>query len=211
MTPEQLAGTAIYPLIRQELFHSGKHWLSVIRVAGVRSDAALNAWLQARPALAAYHVQARKAVSALLHSYRTTAMERIGMAFILLFFLVWVAARRLGRLLRIMLPVVLSVLASLSFPLITGHGLTVFHLLAALLVMGMGLDYSLFFNRRELLEGEWKQSMHAIAISMFTTVVTFTVLAASTIPVMSAMGSVIALGILFSFVLSWMLSNATIA
>ena len=209
LTPAALSGTALTALIRQGLIKSDSGWMSVIRVVGVSSDEAVNAWLRARPELARYHIQIKQAVSELLQSYRRAAMERVGLAFILLFLLVWIAVRRIRRMLRIMLPVVLSVLAGLALPLIAGHGLTVFHLLAALLVMGMGLDYSLFFNRQHLLEGEWRQSMHAIGISMITTVVTFSVLAISPIPIMSAMGSVIALGILLCFVLAWMLSDAT--
>jgi predicted exporter len=210
LTSGALSGTALSALIRQGLIKSDSGWLSVVRLVGVSSDKALNNWLQMRPELARHHIQIKQAVSELLQSYRSAALNRVYLAFILLILLVWIAVRRVRRMLRIMLPVVLSVLASLALPLIAGHGLTVFHLLAALLVMGMGLDYSLFFNRRELLEGEWKQSMHAIGISMITTVTTFSVLAISPIPVMSAMGSVIALGILLCFVLAWMLSDATI-
>lgn len=210
MTPlrlRDLRNTPLYPLARQGLVKTASGWLSVIRVAGVRSDKSLDRWLQIHPELARYHVQTRKAVSALLTSYRKAATDRILLALALLFVLVWLAVRRLKRLVRILLPVLLSVLASLSLPLLLGHGLTVFHLLAALLVVGMGLDYSLFFNRRHHLQGEQTQSMHAIGISMLTTVATFFVLAISSIPVMAAMGTVIATGILLCFLLAWWLAQ----
>lgn len=205
---QDLRGTPLYPLARQGLVKFPAGWLSVIRVAGVRSDRALDNWLQMHPRLARYHVQTRKAVSDLLSTYRKAAAERVLLALALLLVLVWLAVHRLNRLLRIVLPVVLGVLASLSLPLLLGHGLTVFHLLAALLVMGMGLDYSLFFNRRQHLPGEQIQSMHAIGISMLTTVVTFFVLAISSIPVMAAMGTVIACGIFLCFLLAWWLAQS---
>ncbi|MEJ2359990.1 MAG: MMPL family transporter [Gammaproteobacteria bacterium] len=207
LTLDDLHKTPLYPLVRQGLIRTAGGWMSVIRIAGVKSDQALDSWLHAHPQLARHHIQTRKAVSELLTSYREAAAERILLAFALLVILVWFAIRQNRRRLRVLLPVLLSVMASLSMPLLLGHGLTVFHLLAALLVMGMGLDYSLFFNREQHLQGEHVQSMHAIGISMLTTVIAFSVLAISSIPVMAAMGTVIAAGILLCFLLAWLLTD----
>ena len=181
--------------------------MSLIRLVKVHSEVALGHWLASQPGIARYHVQLKQAVNELMQSYRQAALERMELAVALLVILVWLDARRTRRSLRILFPVALGVVGSLALPLLLGQALTVFHLLAAMLVMGMGLDYSLFFNREQLIAGEHKQSMHAIAISMITTVVAFGVLAFSTIPVMSAMGSVIATGILLCFLLAWMLSR----
>jgi predicted exporter len=207
ITLDDLSVTALKPIIRQDLIKTDTGWLSLIRLVKVHSEAALLKWLASQPKIARHHVQLKQAVSELMQSYRQAALERMELAVLLLVVLVWLSVRRSRRLLRILFPVALGVVASLALPLLMGEALTVFHLLAAMLVMGMGLDYSLFFNRKQLIAGEHKQSMHAIAISMITTVVAFAVLAFSTIPVMSAMGSVIAFGILLCFVLAWMLSH----
>ena len=209
ITSSLLEKTDLAGLVDQGLIHTETGWLSVIRLQGVSSDKAIQGWLAKNQDLSGHHVQLRQATSSLLQSYRTATIERVLVAFVVLIVLVWIGYRRLRRVMRIMLPVGLGVLSGLAAPLLVGQGLTVFHLLAALLLMGMGLDYSLFFNRDESHKDEKIQSFHAIGISMLTTAIAFFIMSASSVPVLAAMGSVIAFGIIQCFILAWMISTST--
>jgi predicted exporter len=109
-----------------------------------------------------------------------------------------------------MLPVTIGLLSGLAMPILLGSAINVFHLLALLLVLGMGLDYSLFFNRKTDDILERKQHLHAISISALTTSAAFSVLALSPVPVMAAMGQTVASGVLMCFISALLLSSSTI-
>jgi predicted exporter len=100
----------------------------------------------------------------------------------------------------------LTVAASLALTIgiITAvHGqLTIIHLVAALLVLGLGLDYALFLSRTED-SAERKASRHAVLACAVSTTVTFGILAGSDIPVLKFLGLTVATGSAISFVLAY--------
>jgi predicted exporter len=80
--------------------------------------------------------------------------------------------------------------------------LTIIHLVALLLVMGLGLDYALFVSRRET-EVEQKATRHAVVACAITTTMTFGILAGSSIPMLKYIGLTIATGSAASFILAF--------
>ena len=81
-------------------------------------------------------------------------------------------------------------------------GLTIIHLVALLLVMGLGLDYALFVSRKET-EVEQKATRHAVVACALTTTMTFGILAGSSIPMLKFIGLTIAIGSVASFILAF--------
>jgi predicted exporter len=74
------------------------------------------------------------------------------------------------------------------------HGqLTVIHLVALLLVMGLGLDYTLFLSQEESLV-ERKYTVQAVTACAVSTTLAFAILAASSIPVLKFLGLTVATG-----------------
>jgi len=80
-----------------------------------------------------------------------------------------------------------------------GHLLSLFHLIALLLVMGIGIDYSLFFNRQEVDEEDRQRTLHSLLVCAISTVMVFGILASSEIPVLKAIGLTVSIGVFFSF------------
>ena len=206
ISEDVLAQTSLRTILQQSLVKTDSGWFSIVRLQGVSSEKEIMAWLDDNAELKPYHLQLKQAANSLLESYRDATVKRISIALLVLVILIWFGMKNFWNTMRIMAPVGLGVFSALMAPLILEQGLTVFHLLAALLVIGMGLDYSLFFNRKETLEGESIQSFHAISVSMLTTAIVFSVLAISSIPVLSAMGIVIMTGVIQCFILAWMFS-----
>jgi predicted exporter len=80
--------------------------------------------------------------------------------------------------------------------------LNLFHLLSILLIVGVGVDYSLFFNRTAKDRQEWEKNSHGVMVGASSTLVAFGVLIFSEIPVMVAIGQTVAIGVCACFILA---------
>lgn len=207
---DDIASTPLANLLKQGLFQYGNMWISTIRVSDIRSIAEFNDWLDLNPKIKESHIEIKQATEHLLTEYRISTFERFLGIFLLLSIIIVFWSRSITRALWIMLPVTIGLLSGLAMPILLGAAINVFHLLALLLVLGMGLDYSLFFNRTTDNILERKQHLHAISISALTTSAAFSVLAFSPVPVMAAMGQTVASGVLMCFISALLLSSSTI-
>jgi predicted exporter len=107
----------------------------------------------------------------------------------------------------VVLPIVLAVLLTISLQVLMGTALTLFHILSLLLVVGMGLDYSLFFNRPLSDVQDLNMRTHGVMMSAASTLAAFGVLAFAGIPVLAAMGQTVSIGVLCCYVLSQWLAE----
>jgi len=205
-----ITSTPLASILRQGLFKHDNLWISTTRVSGVLSDEELYKWLDLHPEVKASHVEIKRATEHLLTEYRTSIFEKFVWVAMLLSFIILFWSRNLIKTIWILLPVSIGILSGLAMPLFMGSGINIFHLLALLLILGMGIDYSLFFNRPAIGLLERQQTVHAISISAVTTSAAFSVLAFSSVPVMAAMGQTVATGIIMCFVSAWFLSSPSV-
>ena len=77
---------------------------------------------------------------------------------------------------------------------VSGESLSLFHVATVLLVIGLGLDYALFFNRQEGTDDRASRTIFGLLVCGTTTILVFGVLACSTIPVLHAIGLTAACG-----------------
>ena len=92
--------------------------------------------------------------------------------------------------------------------LAVGVRLSIFHLVAMLLVVGVSLNYALFFNRERRDEAERDLTLLAVFLAYATTLLAALALAFSVTPVLRAIGITTALGATFAFVASAALSRS---
>ena len=88
-----------------------------------------------------------------------------------------------------------------------GVSLSLFHLLALLMVAGIGIDYALFFNTFQGSQEDHKLSLRAIILCNVTTILVFAVLAFSTTPVLSGIGLTVSIGAAFSLMFTFAYGN----
>ncbi|MFA7556035.1 MAG: MMPL family transporter [Spongiibacteraceae bacterium] len=140
-------------------------------------------------------------ISNLLGDYRQRVAVLVTGSYLLIYLLL---CYRYGFLkaVRVMLPPVLAVLVALGSLGWMGQALNIFHLLALLLVLGIGVDYTLFLE-----EGiEHRDStMLAIILSALTTLLSFGLLALSNTPAVHAFGITVLMGISICLLLAPML------
>ncbi|MCL7743811.1 MMPL family transporter [Guyparkeria hydrothermalis] len=130
----------------------------------------------------------------------TLAVALLGaVAIVLLLFAVQRAPR---RTLRTLLPIALAVLLVLAGHRLAGGGLTLLHLIGLLLTVAVGSNYALFFQPREQRDVMGARTLASLTLANATTVSAFGVLSLSSVPVLQAIGAVVAPGALAAFLLA---------
>ncbi|MDR1818423.1 MAG: MMPL family transporter [Puniceicoccales bacterium] len=112
-----------------------------------------------------------------------------------------VFAVRFGILrgLRSLLPVVLAAGAALGALVLTGQAYNLFALLALVLVLGIGIDYTLFFGNDAAAP---TTTLLAVCVDFATTLLSFGVLALSATPAIAGFGVVLVAGLTVAFLLA---------
>ena len=100
-----------------------------------------------------------------------------------------------GRAFRYLAPPLLGVLLSLGVLGIFGISITFFHLLGLFIVIGLGLDYAIFHINKDT-------ELRPVFYSFLTSFIGFGMLAFTSFFLVSAMGTILALGIAGAYFLS---------
>ena len=144
----------------------------------------------------------KDASESLVVEYRGRVLAAMAVALVLLVATVWIALRQPRRVWRVLLPTLLTLLVIVAVLRLAGVELTLFHLVALILAAGLGLDYALFFEHAGDDRADQIRTLHAVLVCSLMTLLVFSLLALSSIPVLRAIGTTVALGVLCNFVLS---------
>lgn len=109
-------------------------------------------------------------------------------------FLLW-RKRDFEQARQVLIPVVLGVGLTFSSLIGLGQALTVFHMLSVLLVVAIGLDYSLFAQEAK----RTPESLESVPVALMTTVISFGFLMFTQIPILVAIGQTLVLGVLWIY------------
>ena len=149
----------------------------------------------------------KQASESLVAEYRERVLWALALAALLLAATVWIALRSPRRAWRVLLPMALSTLLIVAVLRACGIELTLFHLVALILAAGLGLDYALFFEHAGFDRAEQLRTLHAVIVCSLMTLLVFSLLALSSIPVLRAIGSTVALGVVLNFVLGLLVAR----
>jgi predicted exporter len=112
--------------------------------------------------------------------------------------LLWLTTRSLMRTGRLLLPLFAAVVVTAAILLALGVSLSIFHLVAFLLVIGVGSNYALFFDRQLTSDESLAPIMLSLVVCNLSTVFGFGVLALSSMPVLKAIGGTVGIGAVLS-------------
>ncbi len=134
-------------------------------------------------------------VDALYGSYFQRALVAAAIGLAIIVALLFASLRSPGRVARVMAPLVAGVLVVAAGHALAGSALTLLHLVGLLLVVAIGSNYALFFDRLASTDAPpAPRTLASLVIANATTVASFGVLAASSIPVLHALGATVAPG-----------------
>jgi predicted exporter len=204
LTPADLAGTPLAARLDSLLLARDTRTVALVTVSGVTDAARL------RSAVAAPGVtllDLKQASEDLVAGQRVHILRSLAVAALLLVLVVWIALRRLERIVRVLAPMVLTTLITVAMLRAAGVSLTLFHLITLVLSAGLGLDYALFFEHAEDDPREQRRTLHAVLVCALSTLMVFALLSLSTIPVLQAIGTTVTIGVIANFVLALLLTR----
>ena len=158
------------------------------------------------PAVTARLLDLKAEADALYSGYLTQAvsLSLLGLAAILVLLGV---TRSPLRALRIVAPLALAVLSVAAGLALTGQRLGILHIVGMLLIVAVGSNYALFFDRlAQPAHADVPRTLASLAVANLATVIGFGVLGFSSVPVLAALGRTTAPGALLALVFSALLA-----
>ena len=144
--------------------------------------------------------------------YSTYLLEAVRLSlagFAAIVILLLVTLRSAMRVLRVVIPLALAVLVVAGGFALMGRQLTILHVIGMLLIVAVGSNYALFFDRRatDAHPGSVPLTLASLIVANVATVVSFGILAFSSVPVLSALGSTVAPGAFLALLFSALLAR----
>lgn len=175
-------------------------WRALMLPKGITNPAALREAAARIPGLLLVDIKAE--TEALLDQGIGTALRWGALGGLLVLALLG-AGRGLGGGFRIALALAGALLLTFAILHWLGEAITVFHLTAALLLAGVGMDYALFVSRSGREDAEdAARALGAVITCMVTTLLTFGLLALCRTPVLHALGLTVCIGVASAFLLA---------
>jgi predicted exporter len=199
--PESFDGTPLDSWRDAHLLNFSDHWVALYTLN--KPDAAALEPMVASWGDAVRWVDLQSASKNLMRDFRHDAAWAVAVAALIIALLLLL--QRIGM--RRLAWVALTVCASLAISIcavVVAHGyLTLVHLVALLLVLGLGLDYALFFSRDESVEFR-RATIQSILACAASTTLAFGILSTSSIPLLRFLGLTVAVGSLASLMFAWL-------
>lgn len=201
LTARDLAGTALGLRLSSLLGRDADGDYAVVPLRGLSEPQALAARIAA---LADPHVtwlDLRTESAALLGAYRHQALASIALGIVLIGVVLAAGLRDVRRALAVLVPVVAAALLTAGVLVAVGVALTIFHLVALLLVVGIGVNYALFAERVARGAADLARVTRTLLVVSGTTLCAFATLAFSRIPVLHALGVTVCAGVILCLAL----------
>ena len=199
LRPEDVRDSLLGARVAALLFPGDRGWTALLPLSGVRNARALAADLPQGQISQAHYLDLRAETNRLVAEFRAATLVRLGGGAALIVAVGWLGLRALRGGAPPLLPVLLGLTVTVAILLALGERLTLFHLVSLLLVLGIGVDYGLFFSRPGADPIRRRQTFHALLICCGSALVVFGLLATSALPALRAIGLTVSLGAATSF------------
>ena len=204
LQPRDLAGTPLQATIAGLLLERTAGATALVSLTGLSDPEAVATTAAANGARL---MDLKQASESLVAEYRQRVLLALGAAALLLALTVWIALRDPRRVARVLLPMALTTLLVLAVLRAFGVELNLFHLVALILAAGLGLDYALFFDHAGDDRADQLRTLHALIVCSLMTLLVFSLLGLSSIPVLRAIGTTVTLGVVFNFALALLVAR----
>lgn len=215
LTRKDLDNTSLASGFDALMVHGQQGWIALLPL---RASASSPSYIDDRRVRAAVEKAAPGKATVLdikgeadtLYSTYLSEAVRLSLAgFAAIVVLLLISLRSLVRVLRVVIPLALAVATVAGGFALVDHQLTILHVIGMLLIVAVGSNYALFFDRRtnDPHLGSVPLTLASLVIANVATVVSFGILAFSTVPVLTALGSTVAPGALLALVFSALLAR----
>lgn len=204
---EQITKTIVGPQLTRLLTREEGEWYLLVPLYGVKDPEAIHRMIAQAGDPSIRYLQIGEEGRQMVTSFREGVFSNIGWGLLAMTALLLFGLKSFRSTVLVLLPVLLAVSLTIAMLALLGEKLTIFHLVALMLVVGIGIDYSLFFGRREENAEDDRRTLHALMVCAISTSTVFLILSSSEIQVLNAIGQTVALGVVASFISCMMLSR----
>jgi predicted exporter len=125
--------------------------------------------------------------------------------------LLFASLRSPRRVFDVLAPLAAAVLVTAGVLVLSGFRLSIFHLVGLLLVVAVGSNYSLFFDRQAPSGADRERTIVSLLFANVTTLIGFGLLAFSKVPVLHDIGLTVGMGAILALAFSAILSRRDLA
>lgn len=208
---QKLKGTLFDKQLSSMLYKQQDDWFAVIRFVGVRDSLALKKVIDNLADSDIKYLNIKHVSQSIIDDFRNEAVNLIAIGLVVILITLIFSLRNTQRLLRVSFIVSMALVFDILLLNILGQALSLFHLISLLLVIGLGLDYSLFFTRPNGNKASRERTAYGILVCFGSTALVFGMLAVSSIPVLSAIGLTVFIGVSFCFLFATLFSEKSLA
>jgi predicted exporter len=213
VTARDLAGTSLNAGFEALILHQKDRWNALLPLQNPASGreidlARVAAALEVGQVRGAQALDLKLESDALYAGYLKEAIRFSLAGFLALSALLLIALRSALRVARVLAPLVLSVCLVAAGLAVSGVQLTILHLVGLLLIVAVGSNYALFFDRQASSgdRGSEALTLASLIIANAGTVMGFGLLSFSQVPVLVALGTTVAPGAFLALLFAALLS-----
>ncbi len=222
LTPQDLAGTSFASVVDSLLVREGMQWHALLPLDAPTSGphpftidfARVRQAIAAAAPASATVLDLKGQANALYATYLRAAVQLSFFGLAAITVLLLLTLRSPARVLGILLPLAAAVLAVAAGLVLCGRPLTLLHVIGMLLIVAVGSNYALFFDRpvaRSPPDGDGQAprslTLASLVVANAATVLGFGVLAFSSVPVLRDLGSTVAPGAFLALVFAALLTR----
>ena len=206
-----LEGTRLALRLDSLLMKRENGWVAMLPLRGVTDAAGVARKLAAPAGTRAVLLDLKRESDQLYRGYRGEALvySLAGAAAIVL--LLFASLRSPRRVFDVLAPLAAAVLVTAGVLVLSGIQLSIFHLVGLLLVVAVGSNYSLFFDRQAPSGADRERTILSLLFANVTTTIGFGLLAFSKVPVLHDIGLTVATGAVLALAFSAILSRRDLA
>ena len=181
-------------------------WMAMLPLRDVKDAASLARDLPAPPGAQVALLDLKHESDQLYRTYREEALMHSLLGALAIVVLLFASLRSPRRVFDVLAPLAAAVLVTTGVLVLAGQPLSIFHLVGLLLVVAVGSNYSLFFDRRA--DGsDRERTIVSLLFANVTAVIGFGLLAFSKVPVLHDIGVTVGMGTILALACSAILSR----
>jgi predicted exporter len=199
---DSLEGTNLALKVDSLLVQRAHGWAAILPLRGVTDAPAIGSALAQQRGTQIVLLDLKSATDGLFQTYRGEALSHSLLGAAAIVVVLFIALRSPRRVFAVVAPLAAAVTVTFSVLLLSVGELSIFHLVGLLLVVAVGSNYSLFFERYGTSAEDRTRTIVSVLFATLSTVLGFGVLSFSKVPVLNALGSTVGMGAILSFVFS---------
>ena len=197
-----LHGTNLALKLDSLLVQRGSGWMAMLPLRGVVQPERIAREITPLPQAQIVLLDLKRESNRLYQTYLHDAIKLALLGAVAIVLLLFASLRAPRRVLDVLTPLAAAVITVTALLSLGGRQLSIFHLVGLLLVVAIGSNYALFFDRQGDARPDRERMITSLLFANLSTVIGFGLLSFSHAPVLQAIGTTVGLGAILSLVFS---------